>query len=299
MQYGTVRRVKKLSRTRQTMEREKADSQTTTTAQYNWVMYNATMYVPVFQFHNVQGGDAQLNYLKERMDERDLDLHKQLVEDLWNGDDVSGTTLWGIKDIVQFNPAADPARGAVGGLSVTDFPTWKNVSANFNGPYATYSSGAQTLTFLDSGANSLGSTYRACCNNPDSKNERGKPKLMPCNEPFIRFCEGLSRAGLLRQDGNEVRDFGIDGFRYKGGLIYWDNDCPDDPNNNAYGVVLLLNTHSLEVVYAKGLERMVGDRMTEQVDGAYTWDVKTQLTVTVKDRRRNGIMYGIQEASAS
>lgn len=299
IQYASARRIKKLSRTKMTAEREKADSQTTTSAQYNWVMYESTMFVSKYLFHNLSGGDAQVNYLKERMDERDLDLHKQIVEDLWDGTTVGTSHVWGIKDLVQFTPTSDPARGAVGGISVTDFPTWKNVSANFNGPYATYNSGAQTLTFLDSGVNSLGTTYRMCCNNPDSKNEKGKPKLLPCNEPFIRFCEGLSRKGLLRQDGNEVRDFGIDGFRYKGGIIYWDNDCPDDPNNNSYGVVLLLNMHTIEVVFAKGIERMVGERMIEQVDGSYTWDITTQLTMTCKDRRRNGVMYGIQEASAS
>lgn len=299
IQYGSVRRTKKLSRTRQTAEREKAGSQTTTTAQYGWVMYMNTMYVPKFTFHNIQGGDAQLSYLKERMDERDLDMNKQLVEDIWAGDTVGTTAQWGLQDMIQFDPSSDPDRGAVGGISVADVPTWANVSSNFDSAYATYSSGAQTLTFLDSGTKSLGTTYRMCCRNPDGKNEKGKPKLMPCNEPFIRYCEGLSRAGLLRQDGNETRDFGIDGFRYKSALIYWDDDCPNDPNNDSWGVSFLLNTSSVEVVFAKGLERMVGDKMVEQSDGSYTWDITTQATMTCKDRRRNGVIYGIKEASAS
>lgn len=299
IQYATVRRTKKTSRTKQTFEREKAGSQTTTTAQFGWVMYNTTMAVPKFLYHNIMGGDAQLSYLKERMDERDMDMMKQLVEDIWNGDTVGSTQQWGIKDFVQWDPTSDPARGAVGLISVADVPTWRNVSSNFAEAYATYSSGAQTRTFLDSGTKSLGSTYRACCNNPDSKSKKGRPNLMPSNEAYIRYCEGLARAGLLRQDGNETRDFGIEGFRYKDGIIYWDNDCPNDPSDSSKGVSFLLNTDMMEVVFAKGLERMMGDKMIESEDGSYTWDVTTQCTMTIKDRRRCGVIYGIGEAAAA
>jgi len=299
IQYASVRRVKKLSRTKKTGEREKAGSQTTTTAQYNWIMYMATMYVDKFTFHNTMGGDAQLSYLKERQDERDRELHKQLVEDIWNGDTVGTTPVWGLKDAIQFVPTADPDRGAVGGISVTDVPTWKNYASNFNGPYATYVNGAQTLTFLDSGTSSLGTLYRNCCNNDDQKNEKGCPKLMPSNEAMIRYCEGLSRAGLLRQDGNETRDFGIEGFRYKKAIIYWDNDCPVDPNDNSRAVSFLINPYSFEVIFAKGLERMVGPQVIEQSDGSYTWDITSQASIAVKDRRRNGVFYGVTETSAS
>lgn len=299
IEYARVRRVKKSSRTKQTIEREKGDSQTTTAAQFDWVMCTNTLFVNKFIFLNTQGGDAQLKYIKERMDARDADMRIQLVEDLWSGDTVGSTPQFGIQDFIQFNPTSDPARGAVGGISVVDVPTWANQYANFNAAYATYVTGAQTLTFLDSGTNSLGSLYRRCSNNAEGLSKEGQPNLIAANEPFIRFCEGLARAGLLRQDGNEVRDFGIEGFRYKNGLIYWDQDCPDDPNDSTWGVAYLMNTRVMQLVWAKGIQRLMSPQIVEQTDGGYSWDITSQYCMVIRDRRRQGVMFGVKEATAS
>lgn len=299
VRYARVRRTKKLSRTQKTVEREKADSQTTTTAQYQWVMHLNTLFVDRYTFLNTQGGDAQVKYLSERMDERDMDMKIQMVEDLWSGDTVGSTAQFGLQDFIQFDPTSDPARGAIGGLSVAEFPTWANQYANFNAAYATYTGGAQVSTFLDTGTNSLGTLYRNCSNNPLGTMAEGQPNLIAANEAMIRYCEGLARAGLLMKCGGGTNDFGIDGFRFKNAIIYWDPDCPNDPNDSSYGVGFLINTRSLEVVYAKGLERMVDDRDKELTDGSYTWDITSQWTTTCNDRRKNGVLFGLKPVSAS
>ena len=299
VEYARVRRTKKSSRTKKRIEREKADSQSTTTAQYDWIMLTNTLYVDKYTFLNTQGGDAQLRYIKERMDARDADLDIQLAEDLWEGDVVGSTPQFGLQDIIQFVPTADPTKGAVGGLSVSDIPTWANQAHNYNAAYAVYTSGAQVNTFLDTGTNSLGTLYRDCSNNPLGKRPEGQPNMIAANEAMIRYCEGLARAGLLRQDGNEERDFGIDGFRYKNAVIYWDQDTPVDPNDSSYGVGFLVNTNSIELVWAKGLMRQMSPQIIEQTDGGYSWDITSQCCLVCRDRRKNGVIFGLQEASAS
>lgn len=296
VKFTQSRRARYLSPTQRTAAREFAVNEFLTQAQFRYIAMKVTMTLDEYTEDMTQGSLARYNYIKTQMDEKDMDLELTYNDILWNGITIGSTPCWGINDIVQFVPTADPARGAVGGLSVTQFSQWANQTANFNGPYVGLAAGGRLTSMLDTGTNSLSSVFRRASNNKENGTS-GKPDVMLVNEPYMLACEGLARDGLLSHASSSQNQLGVDSFMYKGMDIVWDENVPDDPNDSSYGVGIGLNCEKgFQVIYPEGFRRKVGDRYQHPTHDGACWDTKVYLSTATGHRGLNFVHYGIKGA---
>lgn len=295
VRIATPDRTITLSRSRDFQDIDRTPHAAKTVAEFNWIMLLTTLTIPTYEYHNTQGADAIGNYLKEKMDELDTQLHTRMCEQVWHGETSGNESIWGIADFVQFDPTVDPSRGPVGGIPVASVPTWANQAKNFNAPAITWDTGARMNTFLSHGTNSLLQLYLDCSNNAEASLPEGQPDLLLVNSAYFRYCNELVDAGLMFRDSQKSVEFGKDTFMFQNAAVVHDRDAPADPNNAAYGVGFLLNTKSWEWIWARGLKRNWGSMLKLQDKTGYSWDETSQATIRVKDRRRNGVHFGVQE----
>lgn len=299
VQYETPRRTIVISRSKPWDERSEEPIQGMTQAQFQWLQFITTLTIPKYVYDNTMGADAMVNYVDRQQKQLDIDLENMMVEVLWQGLTSGTDVCWGLQDMIQFDPSADPAKGAVGGISATNIASWANISKNYNTAFQTWDTGSPVNDFLTNGSNSLLGLYLACTNNPQSMAKAGQPNLIPCNQTMFLYFAELHRQGLVFPDHKENEMMAVDGFRFRGAFVFHDRDCPDDPNNASYGVAYMLNTWSLNFVWARGLKKKWSDKHRLERKTGYQWEETSQGTMTVRDRRRNGVMYGVKPKSVS
>ncbi len=299
VKFTQSRRAQFMSLSQTTVPRDFAETEFMTQAQYNYIMWVVTMTIPKMKFEHTKGALARFNYVKRQVENKDVDLELTYNDVLWDGKTVGTDRCWGINDYVQFDPTADPDAGAIGRLSVANFPEWANQTANYNGPLVSLAAGGRLSCMLDTGENSLSSVhYRASDNVLDGT--LGAPDLMLVNEPYQLALEQLWRDGLLAKSPSSDNQLGVDGFRYKDMTIVRDNRVPDDPNNNSYGVGIGLNCkRGFEVVYAEGLRRQVSDMEKHPTHHGFYWDTYVSMTTACAHRGLNFVHYGIKPAAAA
>lgn len=288
--YQTEDRITELSKSQQIQPRDFRPQEHLTKAQYDWYMLINTLYVSKWEWENSNTPEALVNLLTQKKKGTDKSHRNLHVTRLWNGYTLGSEKIFGLKDAMRFTTTSDPSRGAVGGLSVANLPTWTNVSKNYNANYQVFSSGAETTTFIDEGANSLIQLYsdvRYVDNEVDGN------YLMPCNSPYWRVCNKLARAGIMFYDNNSPKELGVPGITFHGGTIFEDRNVPDDPNNSTYGVLFMLSTDCFQWVYAKGIRMRWDDRKEHTVDTAMSWDKVSQFSICYSDLRRMGVHYGV------
>ena len=271
-----------------------------TRATYDWIMAVTDFVINYYDYLNATGAVAMMKIVEQKLEGLDIALEETMVDMLWNGK-VSGTEkLFGLKDLIRFTATADPAKGKIGGIGVADVPTWTNQSKNYNTAFMTVTSGALVNTFLTNGTNSWLALYRACSNNPDNQvTQRGCPNLIACNEVMDGYLHALHEQRRIFVDEQSNVELGIDGFRYKNAIAYWDPNVPDDPNSATYGVAFFLNTWAFKWKYARGLKKQWSNLVKMSSKTGYQADETTQVALTVKDLRRLGVSYGVKPAVVS
>jgi hypothetical protein len=286
-----------MSRSVTTVPREFAETETLTQAQYYYIAWNVTLSIPYFIWKMTQGPLARFSYLETQMDEMLQDVEETYNDVLWNGMTVGTDQVFGIKDIVRFDPTTDPSRGAVGKLPVANFPQWKNQTANFDGAYKSLAAGGRFKTMLTYGENSLSSVYRRASNYKKNGPNKGRPDVGLCNEPYILACEDLMEDGRLAQVSESSNQLGTDGFRFRNMDLVYDINVPDDPNNGEYGVCFGLNcSHGFQVVYVDGLRREMTDMEKLPNNHGYYWDHYTFMTTATAHPGLNFVHYGVKPA---
>lgn len=299
VKFTQSRRATFMSPTQPTGPRDFAETEFMTQAQYRYIAWNVTMTLAEYNYQMTQGPLARYNYIKRQMDNKDEDLEQTYNDILWNGATVGSTPCWGINDLVQFTPTTNPTRGAVGGLSVTDFPTWKNQTANYDAAFLTLSNGGRYSCFLDTGTNSLSSVFRRASNNKEN-GMSGNPDIGLCNEPYMLYLEQLWRDNMLACRDSGANQLGVESFIYKGMDLVWDENVPNDPNNSTYGVCVGLNCEKgVEVVYASGLRRLVKDMQEHPTNHGKYWDTYVYMCLASAHRGLNFVHYGVKPIASA
>lgn len=299
VKFVQSRRAQFMSRTQTTVAKDFAETHFLTQAQYEYGMWVVRMTIAKFTFDMTQTPLARWNYVNAQMDNLEEDLVLTYNDVLWNGVTIGSTRIFGINDYVQFTPTSDPAGGAIGRLSVANFSQWKNQTANYNGPLQAMVGGGRYQTMLSTGTNSLSSVFRAASNHKNNGTS-GRPDVMLVNEPYMLACEQLMVDGLLAQSPSSTNQLGVDGFKYKGMDIVWDENVPDDPNDSSYGVGIGLNCKKgFQVVYPTGLRRQVGEKEKHPTMEGYSWPVYVAMATASAHRGLNFVHYGIKPATAS
>ena len=293
LQYAVADRDIELSRTQRVQTRNYTPEESFTSAQFEYGMCLSTLTVDMYTYENVQTPEALVNYMERAKRVKDRSHRNKQVGYLWDGRTIGTTPIFGLKDAIRFTPTSDPARGAIGRVSVSDLPQWTNKSANYNDNFLAYDSGAEIETFLDNGSNSLLSLYFKCSERARGEGPEGQPDLIACNEAYFRCCHRMVSKGLMFRDNKDRYKLGVDGFVFQNAVIFEDPNVPDDPNNSTYGVAMLLNSRSFDVVYTKGIRNRWGNTVTLQGDTAIAIDKVTQMTVAYDDLGELGIHYGV------
>jgi len=290
--YATPSATVELSANKTSTTRNLTEHQSSTRAQYDWVMAVTTLTLNMYDFLNATTTKEKLvDWFRRKKVDKDREHRNKQVAYLWDGAAVNGMNVFGLNDVIRFDPTADPSKGAIGKVAYADCNDWTNQSHNYNTAYAVYSSGAMTTTFLSNGANSLTAAYNACANFGDE--EDAQPDIIVCNEIYERCCEALVEKGLIFRDSQDTFKLGITPFVFKNARLFYDRNVNDDPNTSTYGVAYLLNTRAFELIYARGIRNAWQGQVKLELETAVIYDKITQLSMKWKHLGKFGVHYGV------
>lgn len=295
--FQNTQNVTVLSKSTGIVNRAPVESQHTTQASYPPIMALVDGLISEYDWDNTKDRVGQIGLVEQCMLELDNGLDEFMIDVLWNGYTSGSEHLPGLLEIIQFDPSSDPASGAIGGLSVADYPTWANVHKNYNDEYVTYDSGARIRDFLFDGTNSLSQAYKDCSNVPGGKQSKNQPDLILVNDPLDLMMQQLAANGRMFRDQKASEMLGRTAFRFENAVVVWDRYVPDSPGDASYGTAFLLNTNFYQWHFYAGLKRKWGELIKLTDRTAWQATEKTQMAATVRDRRRMGVQYNIKPLS--
>ena len=186
-----------------------------TAAQYKWA--NLVSAITIFgEEEMANSGDAEIvDFAEAKIKQAELSMARQLNQAAYgDGTGFFGAAPDGLANLIfQTATPADPAGGAVGGISAVTFPFWRNNANLSPGSYAS------------NGAMGTGT--------PDYQLRM----YHLCSDGSIRSSAILSDSGVFesyhingrseyRMLDNDVLDLGFEHTVYKGIPWFWDRDCP-------------------------------------------------------------------------
>lgn len=273
-----------------------------TQAKYDWVQVLQNLTIPKMEYDNNKGPNQLTDIVKRKMKALFTAQRNKLNYIMWNGIVSGSEKVFGILDLIQFDPTSNPSKGYVGGIDATGTDTtwWRNQYSDYDTAYKTISSGTRTKTFLnDPGSTaSLENTWVNCINNADGDMDEGQPDLGVCNLVFWQQFSDLVDERLYFTNKEDKFKLGVDGFWFKSMFIMYDRSVPAAPTSGE-GVLLLLNTSTLSFCYAEGLKEDWGPMSKVPGKTGYTWEMGSQIGTTCKARNRNGVFFGTKAASVS
>ena len=296
--YANPDRSTILTRTNGIKQRDEVPTEAYAGTRWDWLLALQTMTVSMYDKKSILKGNmgnfANLLNKKRRTAINAQNIFE--VDTFWDGySDEAGVNVFGLNDMIRFDNTADPSKGPLGGLAIATNPLWTNRSVNYNKVYKTVSSGYEVSSFLRDGtANSLLALY----NDMRVKEDGSFPDLLPANQVAYDYCEDLVRQHLLYNSKTAAEELGIDAITYRGSDIFYDESVPDDPNTSTYGVIYLVNSKAVKLIYGEGEEHL-WNPMYDGVKTASNWDYSTFMSTMCRDVTQLGVFYGLKPASVS
>ncbi len=303
LMYKTPDRSTKISRSQDLQAITYTPIRAYTQAKYDWIQRIQTLTIGQMEIDNAQGPLAFKNIVAKKKTPLEQEQQNEINRILWEGDTLNQEKVFGIRDFVTITPNSDPSRGSVGGITVAeaDASFWKNKSQNFNEAAFAITSGnaSSNLVFSLDGSKGMLKMWKDCSNNvgPD-----GKPDLMPCNFHFYNSLLKLTESRIWVFDKQPRFEIGLsDALYFRSGHIFWDQFVGEDSDALVAdtGTLYMLNTSSFAVKFAKGLERKWGSGYRVPGQTGTAWEMSTQYTITINDRRRNGVLYNVLDGTSS
>lgn len=255
-----------------------------TRAEYDWFMFLNHLVVEKYQYDNLSM-EGMTRYLNTKLDAVEQGAINAMINRIWRGDTHANDHIFGIAEAVRIATTADPARGAIGNVSVTKHATWANKVRAHGAAYKTVGGGGQiTANFLLN----LGRVYRDCANN----NSESKPDLIATNDIGCDFVEDLVALQKVFPDEKASYELGVDAYKFKGANIYYDPDMPVD--NAAEATFRVLNTDSFRLEKARGLMNKWSKMAPVEAKTAYRAGRSDQWTLVYENLRLNGILYDVR-----
>lgn len=274
----------------------------TTQAKYDWVQIIQNLTIPKMEYDNNKGPNQLADIVLRKKKMIETAQRNKLNTVLWNGIVSGSEKLFGILDLIQFDPTSNPSKGYVGGIDATgtDVTWWRNIAKDYNAAYRTLNTGAQTKTMINDPASTatLENTWIDCINNADGDGEDGQPDFGVCNLKFWQQFSDLVDSRLYFTNKEDRFKLGVDGFWFKSMFIFYDRSVPDTPTTGE-GALLLINSSSLKWVYAEGLKQDWSSMKDIPGKTGYSWEMSTQCSITCNARNRNGVFFGTQAISVS
>jgi len=284
---------------------QKDETETTgyTRAKYDWVQRTETMVLSNYEITNNRGVNKLYDLVKRKRRIATLAQQSALFTIMWAGTTNSSENVFGVKELIQFDPTSAPTRGNPGNIDPTgdDTTWWRNRYKDYDTAYVTYTTGAQNKTMVeDPGSTStMTNVWFECTDNPQGLAAEGQPDLMPCNAVFYQQYSDLIARRMVFAPAKDRYELGVDGLWYKSGVIFYDSSVPAAPTAGE-GVCFFINSRTLKWVYAKGLREDwgPGHALSRAITGR-GWDMTTQFSMTCDSRNRNGVFFGSKAASIS
>lgn len=257
-----------------------------TRAEFDWVMFLESLSVDMYQYENLSVGQMT-QYLRTKIDAADAGRMNKMVARLWSGYTNANDKIYGLAEAIRTSTTADPDRGAIGGISVATFPTWKPVTRAHGAAYKTVGGGGQlTATFLPS----LRRVFRDCANTV----AESAPDLIATNDIGDDFVFDLVSLQKLFRDDQKTHELGVDVVGFQGASIYYDPDMPVD--NTAEATFRCINTSLLSVERAKGLMSKWGKLARVPGKTLFQAECTDQWTICYDSLRNHGILYDVRAA---
>jgi hypothetical protein len=290
-----------ISRDDDMKERDYTPVQVATQAKYEPVQRIDTLTIPKFEYDNNKGAKAIADIVARKKKMTDKATRSGHAGVLWNGITVGSSHVFGINEVVRYDPTTEHANGLLGKIACTGNNTaWRAKSRNFNSNYATVSSGHYDATnFLERNANSLLQLWMDVTSLDTGDMDTGQPDLFPMNETLYKYFAALVDQKVVFNDSMNKRDLGVSvSIHWRGMDCFYDSSISVDPNNSAYGTGKMLNMNSFAWTWTEGLKDSWGDMQKLSKTG-YAWDRSSQFCIVWKNPAQNGSIWGVQDISVS
>ena len=217
---------------------------------------------------------------------------------LWNGQGVDGVFRFGLKHFVRAANTTDPAEGAIGGISVTQVPTWTNQVLNGGKPLILWSGVGNGIidSFLDGEhgweALWLNTIQASRGDSDDGGAVYGTPDLIPCN--YKQWLAAKKLASLKRMPiATDAKvELGVtDALYFNTAVCFYDPDMP--VTNAAHGESRFLNSMSFSEPHVGGVPNKEWSK-PQQLQGQTAWvfDRNDIYTMACEQLRANAYALG-------
>ncbi len=307
--YDTPDRMTEASLSQDVQSLDYTPAEVSTLAEYQWSTVYQTLTIGWEFFKHTKGKYAVTKHVEKQMKAHKTEVKNKQVYWLWNGNTVGTHKFFGIKDFVQVDPTSNPARGSVGGIDASTTPGstfWRNKYQNFNGAaFTIVSNELQSNLFNDlDGTKGIALLYRQMTY--IDKGGETPPDMMPANWLFINALERAIQSRVIVADKQDSYGLGISSpYMYKNMATFYDSSVGDDassPGVASTGAAYLLNSDFFTYTLCSAPEDSPtswGDK--HQVPGktAWAWIMGLTHTLSIRDRRRFGLIYNVTAGTSS
>lgn len=193
---------------------------------------------------------------------------------LWNTTDSD--SLVGFPALISDNGASTGA-GAVGGLSTATYANWKNQHEYL----ATVHTGAELRA-------AMGALYRKCKVGADA------PDLILVGDKLYGEIESFMVAQeryLRSEKAQKMADSGFECLSYKGAVIIYDENCPEDH-------MYFINTRAIGFYFHPSDMFTIGQVEKKYGGMQYNFPLSSTCALVCKNRKMNGVLVVTDESES-
>ena len=292
LQYGKNSTISSMSSGYSVIDTTPQDNQTA--AYYNWREIAGSISISNKELVQNSGKHKIISLLEAKTAETEMSMTEELEKMMLaftagNG----GADLLPLFQFIQKTPST----GTVGGINAASYSWWQNQAKS--------SSGGTWAALIAE----IGNMYNTCSKG-GSKGKRSHPDMILCDQESYEVYEAACR-DKTRLVNETVADLGYGGLKFRGSTLLWDEYVPDvnaevavtDPDTywDSYsgGTMVFINSEFLEFVVAKGQDFTVGPFIQPENQKAKTSIIYLMGEVCCSNRRKQGVLYAIDQTLAA
>src|SRR5574343_137275 len=281
-----------------------------TTAFFDWRQLAGSVSISGLEEIKNRGEHALKKLLETKIMQLELSLRDELDQQLIGKTISSGAFIAGqgplasttgtdIDPLAMLIPKNPTAAVTIGNIPQGTYSWWRPVTVDGSAAHGSKDAGAQRGFACSSWANlrsAMRWTYNSC-----GKGGGGTPDLILCDQlTYESYEASLDARSVINDNSKGPVSVGFESVRFKGADIVWDEYVPDLDGGLAYdssswttGTMWFLNTDFIEFCVDSQTDFISTPFMRPENQDAKTSQILLAGNLTVLNRRKMGVIYGI------
>jgi hypothetical protein len=281
-----------------------------TTAFFDWRQLAGSVSISRLEEIKNRGENAIKNLLETKVMQLEMSLRDELDQQLIGKTISSGTFIAGqgptasqtgtdIDPLALMIPKDPTGSVSVGNINQATYSWWRPVTVDGSAVHGSKDSGANRGFLCSSWANlrhAMRWTYNSC-----GKGAGGTPDLILCDQlTYESYEASLDARSVINDNTKGPVSIGFESVRFKGADMVWDEYIPDldgglawDSASWATGTMWFLNTDFIEFVIDSQTDFIATPFVRPENQDAKTSQILLAGNLTVLNRRKLGVIYGI------